>query len=192
MEELTLWYSSLDTMLQVFWGCAIVGSLIFVVQTVLALLGLDHADMSVDVDAPDTLDLGGGLSLFSIRNLVNFNLGFGWAGVSFYDTIGNKFLLLLVSIVVGILFVYLFFLIYKQTKKFEANGAFQIKDCEGKIANVYLRIPANKSGRGKVQISINGSVHELDAMTSGEAIPTGKSVKVVEIISNDALMVELA
>jgi hypothetical protein len=192
MEELTLWYSSLDTILQVFWGCAIAGSLVFVIQTVLALIGLDHADMSVDVDVSDTLDLGGGLSLFSIRNLVNFILGFGWAGVSFYEAIENKFLLLLVSVAVGVLFVYLFFWIYKQTKKFEANGAFQIKDCEGKIANVYLRIPANKSGRGKVQISVNGSVHELDAMTSGEAIPTGKSVKIVEVVSNDTLLVELA
>ena len=39
-------------------------------------------------------------------------------------------------------------IIKKQTKKLEHNGAFQIKDCVGKTVDVYLRIPANKGGKG--------------------------------------------
>jgi hypothetical protein len=34
-----------------------------------------------------------------------------------------------------------------------------------KTAQVYLTIPEAKSGKGKVLISINGAMHELDAMT---------------------------
>ena len=70
-------YQSMDTWMQVFWGCAIVGSIIFIIQMVLTLIGMDSSDMDVDFDGGDTMDLGGGISLFSIKNFVNFIVGFG-------------------------------------------------------------------------------------------------------------------
>lgn len=39
-------------------------------------------------------------------------------------------------------------------------------------------------------ISINGSVHELDAMTEYEKIPSGAIVKVTEIENNSTVLVE--
>jgi hypothetical protein len=33
------------------------------------------------------------------------------------------------------------------------------------INGFYLTIPEAKSGKGKVLISVNGAIHELDAMT---------------------------
>ena len=60
----------------------------------------------------------------------------------------------------------------------------------GKTAQVYLHIPANKSGSGKVQLSVNGSFHELEAMTEeAEKINSGENVK-VEKIENQVLFVE--
>ena len=69
-------------MQQIYWTCAILGSTIFLLQMVLTLIGIDASDVEVDFDGSDTLDLGGGLSLFSIRALINFLVGFGWSGVS--------------------------------------------------------------------------------------------------------------
>jgi hypothetical protein len=43
----------------------------------------------MDFDA-DTLDLGGGFSLLTIKNLIHFFLGLGWAGVSLWDYIDNR------------------------------------------------------------------------------------------------------
>ena len=60
------------------------------------------------------------------------------------------------------------------------------------IVSVYLRIPATGSGKGKVQVSQNGSVHELDALTDGDEIPSGAKVKIVEIIDNETVKVEKA
>lgn len=54
------WFSALPMMMQVFWGCAIVGSAIFVVQVVLMLIGIDSDVADMDFDTGDTLDLGGG------------------------------------------------------------------------------------------------------------------------------------
>lgn len=192
MGDFTLWYGGLGTLQQVFWACAAVASLVFVVQMVLTLMGMDTT--SADFDAPDmgamdgdTMDAGGSVSLFSIRNLVNFLLGFGWAGVCFDSVVPNRFLLVLLAILVGLAFVWMFFALFKQLKRFEANGAFNIRNCLGRTANVYLRIPAH--GKGKIQISINGASQEIDAISDGDPIPTGALVKVTEIIDGQTLRV---
>ena len=195
-ESFSTWFSAMEPMQQMFWGCALVASLIFLVQMVLTLIGMDGHDVDASFDVSDfgdvdasTMDTGGALSLFSIRNFINFFMGFGWAGVSLYDTIGSNFLLILAAIVVGVLFVLMFFYIRKQTRKLEANGAFNIRNCEGKTANVYLRIPAKGKGKGKIQISVNGAFHELNALTDGEAISTGQKVRITEILDGETLKV---
>lgn len=177
----------MPAMLQVFWSCALISSAFFLLQTVLMLVGMDSGDLDVDAD---TLDLGGGLSLFSIKNLVNFFLGFGWAGVSLYDKVSSPVWLPALAVLVGLLFVVLFLFIAKKMMKLETNGAFRINDCRGLLADVYLRIPAHRRGVGKVQVSVQGSVHELDAMTEGEAIPTGAKVHICEIVDGKILLVQ--
>ena len=189
MGELFAQYGAMPLLLQIFWGCAVVASLIFLVQMVLTLIGMDSSDMDVDFDGANTMDLGGGLNLFTIKNFIGFLVGFGWAGVCFYNSITSSILLILVAVIVGLLFVGIFVVIYKQTKKLEHNGAFQIDEVNGTTVSVYLRIPAQGSGKGKVQVSQNGSVHELDALTDGEEIPSGAKVKVVEIVDNETVKV---
>lgn len=173
------WYLTLDPTMQVFWGCAIISSVVFAVQAILTLIGMDaHDAMDLDIADGDTMDVGGGLSLFSIRSLVNFFVGFGWAGVSFANDISSKALLYFVAIVIGLAFAYAYVFMRRKLQKLESNGAYKIADCVGKTADVYLRIPEKGKGKGKIQISINGSIHELDAISNGEEIPTGAKVKV--------------
>lgn len=197
IADILTWYGSLAPMMQVFWACAIVASAIFLIQMVLTMLGMDSNSVDVDFDMSDfngagdtTMDMGGGLSLFSIRNLVNFFMGFGWAGVSLDDTIGHNIWLVLVSVAVGICFVWMFFYIRKQTLRLESNGAFDIRRTLHKTANVYLRIPAGGAGRGKVQLSEGGSVQEVDALTDGPALANGTLVRVTEVIDSHTVRVE--
>ncbi len=190
MDQFTSWFSAMDTSMQVFWACAIVGSFIFAIQMLLTLIGMDSTDTDVDFDSPDTMDLGGGISLFSIKNFINFIVGFGWGGVCLSSVISSRGLLTLCAIFVGMAFVFMFFLIKKQTRKLEQNGAFNINECIGKNVDVYLRIPARRNGKGKVQISFNGSVQELEAITDGEEIKSGSKVVVSEVLSGSTLLVQ--
>lgn len=182
-------FQNMETLLQVFWVIALVASVVFVIQFILTLVGMDHSDIDVDFDGDGTMDLGDGMNLFTIKNLFGFFVGFGWTGVCLYDSINNDFVRILIALIVGILFVMMFVVIYKQTRKMDRNGAFDINDCIGKTASVYLRIPAGGEGKGKVQISINGSVHEIDALTDEDAIPSGQNVKIVEIVDSETLKV---
>ena len=195
-ESFTTWFTALEPLQQMFWGCALVASTVFLVQMALTMFGMDAHDVDVDFDVADfgdvdgdTMDTGGALSLFSIRNLVSFFVGFGWAGVSLKEWITSPILLIIVSVLVGCGFVWVFFLVKKQMKRFEANGAFDINNCQGRTANVYLRIPAQNGGKGKIQISVNGAFHEVDALTGGDAIASGQKVRVDEIIDGETVRV---
>lgn len=176
---------SLDPVLKTFWYIAIPTTLIFAIQTVMTFLGVDSTDgLQADFDS----DLSGGdttFQLFSLRNLINFLLGFSWTGISFFNIINNTIVLISVSFFVGCVFVFLFFIIIKQVQKLEEDNSFKIENTLNKSAEVYLTIPEKKSGKGKIMISINGSFHELEAMTEHtEKITSGNVVKIIKIENN--------
>ena len=131
------------------------------------------------------------MQLVTIRNFINFLLGLGWGGVCLYSVIPNTIVLSLVSILVGVLFVYIFLIIYRQLRKLERNGAYHIDDCVGQTVDVYLTIPSNRSGMGKVQISFSGSVQELSALTDSDTpLRSGSKVRVTEVIDGTTVLVE--
>ncbi|MDR7211240.1 serine protease [Flavobacterium piscis] len=178
---------SLPTLLKSFWYIAIPTSIIFIIQTIVTFSGLDTAEgFDSDIHGGDA-----DFQLFSLRNLINFLLGFSWTGISFYTTIGDKpIFLIITSFVVGVLFVVLFFLVIKQVQKLAEDNSFKIANTLNKTAEVYLTIPENKKGKGKIMISVNGAFHELEAMTENEKIQSGAIVKVIKIENNNILIVE--
>lgn len=180
----------LDPLLKALWFVAIPTSLIFIVQTIMTFMGGDTTDgLSADFDG-DFNVVDTPFQLFSLRNLINFLLGFSWTGISLYTSIPNKLLLLFVALVVGGFFVFLFFIIIKQIMKLAEDNSFKYESTLNKTAEVYLSIPEKKTGKGKIMISINGSYHELDAMTENKRIETGAVVKIVKIENSDILIVE--
>lgn len=180
---------SLPILLKSFWYIAIPTSLIFIIQTIITFSGLDITDgfdTDFDIDVHD-----GDFQLFSLRNLINFLLGFSWTGISFYAALGEKpVFLIITSFVVGVLFVLLFFFVIKQVQKLAEDNSFKITNTLNKTAEVYLTIPEKKSGKGKIMISVNGAFHELEAMTENDRIPSGTAVKVIKIENNNLLIVE--
>lgn len=214
--QLSNWFSTLDSTIQLFWACAIAASIVFIIQNALMLMGIGDmdsdvdADVSTDFDVHTDMDVSNGdvdvstghtghegtlgsagiFSLFTLRNFINFFLGFGWGGISLAPSVQNKGLLILLSILSGVLFVAVFVVMLRFILRLERNGSFRIQDCVGQTATVYLRIPANHTASGKVQISVNGSVHELNAFTDGDFLPTGTRVRIVAVIDSGSLLVE--
>lgn len=196
MNFLSDWFIQLDPTLRFYWGIAIFASIVVIIQMTMSFAGMgdiDSGDADVDFSTDtDSLDNAGSMHLLSIRNIFYFLLGFGWTGVSLWSTIPNTIVLCVVSILVGCLFVAIFIFLFRQMMKLQSNGAFNVNDAVGKVCDVYLRIPGQNEGLGKVQISFNGSVQELDARTSGAPIPSGTKVRVLRVIEKKVLEVEKA
>jgi hypothetical protein len=182
--------NNLEPLLRIFWYIALPTSILFIVQSIMTFLGSDSSEgINADFDSNLEGNEAPG-QLFSFRNLLNFLLGFSWSGISFYGYIANPIYLILLAFLIGILFVFIFFLIIKQVQKLAEDNTFKIKNTLNKTAEVYLKIPASRSGKGKIMISVNGSFHELEAITAGNAIPSGTFVKVIKIENDQLLLVE--
>ena len=181
---------NLDTLHQVFWYIAIPVSVLFIIQTIMTFMGADASD-GLDADFDGDFDgADAPFQLFSLRNLTNFLIGFSWTGVLLYDNFDSKAVLIFVALLVGIAFVTLFFFMMKQILKLGEDNTFRIESTIGKTANVYLTIPENKSGKGKVQVSVNGTTHELDAITENESIASGNVVRIKTVENGNLLIVE--
>ena len=189
MEE---WWSSLGLFMQSVWCITLFASLVFVIQTIMTFIGMDtDGVMDVDVSADTATDVDSGpFQLFTFRNFINFLLGFGWSIISFEKAIENQFVLILVSAVIGVLLVMAVMAIFRFMSRMEQSGTINMANAVGCKGNVYLKIPGEKRGEGKVQISIQGAIREFNALTAGEELETGAPIRVVEVINDNTLLVE--
>jgi hypothetical protein len=180
----------LDPFQQFFWYTALLSSVLFLGQSLLAFMGAHDGDATADFDSDLDADPGMHFHVFSFRNFVNFLLGFGWGGISLFSLTDSKTLILLFALSCGIGMVGMFFYIMRRMTLMAENNVFQINQALGKSAEVYLKIPADGLGKGKVLLSVGGSVHELDAITRSAEIPSGTLVKVITVENNQLLVVE--
>ena len=189
------WWNSLTLIMKILWGITLTASVIFVVQSIMTFLGADASgDFDVDasgLDTADASDMGSGASLLTFRNFVNFFIGFGWTAILLKDKIASATVLLIVSILVGVGLVVAVMMLFKWLSGMQQSGNIDVfksaVDCQGKV---YLTIPGHRAGEGKVQITINNSVREYNAVTDGDTLKTGASIKVVEAVSAGTLLVE--
>ena len=191
---MTEWWTSLDLFMKILWCIAIASSLIFIIETVLTFIGADvEMDMDTDFDMPDGGFEGDpSMNLYTFRNLVNFLLGMSWTAILLNGQITSKALLMAIAFAVGAILVFAVMMLFKGLSKMQQSGNINVFEsavgCNGKV---YLTIPGERKGTGKVQININNSVREYDALTDSEDdLKTGTSIKVTEVIDASTLIVE--
>ena len=191
---MTEWWTSLDLFMKILWCIAIASSLIFIIETVLTFIGADvDMDMDADFDMPDTGFEGDpSMNLYTFRNLVNFLLGMSWTAILLNGQIASKTLMMLVAFSVGALLVFAVMMMFKGLAKMQQSGNIDLyKSAVGCNGKVYLTVPGERKGIGKVQININNSVREYDALTDSEDdLKTGTSIKVTEVLDASTLIVE--
>ena len=192
------WWADLSPVMKLLWGVTLTATLIFVIQTVMTFLGADadgRTDFDVDVDTSmdgsDLSNIDGGANLYTFRNLVNFFLGFGWSAILLQPSVKSTALLIFISVLVGVALVVAVMYLFKWLSSMQQSGNINVyKACVGCQGKCYLRIPGERSGEGKVQITIQGAVREYNAVTDGDEIKTGASVKVLEAVDANTLLVE--
>ena len=186
-----------DPHLKLLWGVTLTATLIFIIQTVMTFLGADadstDFDMDVDtsLDGSDLSNIDSGANLYTFRNFVNFFLGFGWTAIILQPSVKSTALLVIIAVLVGLALVALVMYMFKWLYSMQQSGNINVyKSAVGCQGKCYLRIPGERAGEGKVQITIQGAVREYNAVTDGDEIKTGASVKVVEAVDGNTLLVE--
>jgi len=188
------WWVGMSAIEHVYWFIAVIASTALLIQAILTFAGMSHdsIDFHHDVSSGHG-DMQAHFQLLSIRSLVAFFTMLGWSGIALIHAKGalnNPVLVVVVSIIVGSVFAVVVAGFFYGMTKLVSSGNVDIKNTIGRTASVYLKIPANMSGTGKVNVMIQSQVREFDAMSKDlTAIPSGSPVKVVDV-QNNTLIVE--
>ena len=185
-------FEGLSVIGKVFWSTALLGSALLVVILIMSLMGGDmDGDMEADGTDFDADDGGVGFQFFTFKNLVAFFTIFGWTGISCLENGFSNGLTIIISTIAGLIMMALTSLLFYWMSKLAQSGTLKMKNAIGAIGEVYLPIGAKRSNIGKVQIKVQGSLRELEAITdSSETLSTTTIVKVVDIVSAELLLVE--
>lgn len=167
----------------IFLGCAVVGTAILVIQFALAAIGLEGEDIE---SAPDASWF---FSVLSLKSLVAAVAFFGLGGMAANSFGLPTYVAVLSGLIAAafamVLVTWLMHLLYD----LRSDGTVHIENTLGLPAEVYLSIPGQGTGFGKVLISVQERTMEYKALTDGDALDTGTPVVVVDIAAGDTLKV---
>ncbi len=185
------WWNTMPVFEKVFWFMAIPFSVVFIVQTIATFAGLgDNMDDADGFDNNEFDTLEGTFRLFTVKNFIIFFTVFGWSGITLYNSGANQFVTVLVSALIGIIVMLVIAGLFYFITRLAESGNIDIKQAVGSTGQVYIPIPANQKGKGKIHVTFKGSFLEADAVTKGKALQTGESVKIVETTANNIFIVE--
>ncbi len=184
--------ANLDTIEKTYWIIALIGSVIFVFIFIMTFIGgnadVDMAEDGTDFEADDG---GVGFQFFTFKNVVAFFTIFGWTGIICLENgLGNMATVGIASIA-GLAMMLITSSLFFYMHKLAQSGTLKINQAVGLIGEVYLPIGANRSKVGKIQLKVQGSLRELEAITDSETeLPTTSIVRVKEVVSAELLLVE--
>ena len=195
------WWGALDLGLQIFYGIAAISTAILLVQMILLLFGFGDHDMpdhDVDLSGGHTGGLdghahdgdNGGLGLLSVRTILAFLVGFGWSGAVARVAGAGMLLAVPVATITGFLLMLSVFWIMKLFWSFRQSGNLDYINAIGEIGTVYLPIPPEKTGAGRIEVLVQGRLQVVRAFTSAtERLENRRRVLVIDTVGEDSVLV---
>ena len=130
-----------------------------------------------------------GLKIFSLRGTLAFLSIGGWVAFILEPSL-KPFWSSVLGVVAGSIAAILMAISFKAAMKLESEGNINYKNAINKVGTVYIRIPSNRGGRGKITITIQERYLEVDAVTDDkEDLKTGMEVEVVDLFNENTLIV---
>lgn len=186
-----------------FLLCAIFGGTVLVAQFFLGFgSDADGADDGPD-DAPDAMGAdahghGDGPHhdstwIFGVLTFRTVIIGLTFFGLTGKAAVASGFSEpkpLVIALVCGLAAMYGVYFLMRGLYRLTADGTERIDRSIGEQAIVYLAIPGQNAGVGKVHVTVQNRTIEYEAMTAGERLPTGSRAVVVGVLSSDRVEVE--
>jgi membrane protein implicated in regulation of membrane protease activity len=130
------------------------------------------------------------LQMISFRTLVAALTFFGLAGMAAQSSGASTPIVLAVALAAGFGAMYSVFWVMQSLARLNADGTVHVQRTIGKEAKVYLPIPGHGAGAGKVFVSLQGRTMEYPATTSGDPLPAGATVVIVNVVGQNTLEVQ--
>lgn len=193
--DISSWWSILALSEKVYWIIAIPSTLLLLIQIVMTFMGGEADDVGGDFDGDlDTdgsgFDADAGWQFLTYKTVLGFFTLFGWTGLGFLQMGLGLMIAVFFSLIAGLIMMAIMAALFYYINKLHQSGTMIIENAVGNTGEVYLRIPAGREGHGKIQVEIQGTLREMDALTDDEKeLQTGSIAQVLEIVNNQILLV---
>jgi membrane protein implicated in regulation of membrane protease activity len=188
--------------------CAITGGTLLACQLLVNLFGLGgHHDLGGHDSDADGHELHSGdshdthhaenlsswfMSMLTFRTLAAALTFFGLTGMVGLSQWGESPTTLLVALTAGAAALFVVASLMRSFRKIKAEGTLRIERAVGKQGTVYLPIPGQKSGTGKVLLNLQNRTVECQAITAEQSLATGSPIVVVAVLGADTVEVAAA
>lgn len=194
------WWSMLTGFQQLLYIIAVPFTVILILQTLLSLIGVNFdSDVDFDLDTDTDFDMDAdadsdnmlGFKFFSIRGVVAFFTIFGWVGIVLSDSNLPQALIVFIAVMCGLVAVVVIGWLFTLTAKLQDSGNIDYKNAVGKTGEVYITVPKMRKGTGKIQITVQERLREMDALTEEEKdLKTGTLIQVVDVLNGSIALVK--
>ena len=183
---------NLLTMQNVFLCCAIVGGGLFLLRSIMMVIGMGGGDDQADGEGGGDVSHGDtsvvALKLLTIHGMTAFLLMFGLIGYLMLLNGNELWLTNIMASLAGLVTLVIIAKIFQSSRKLQSDGTIYPRDIVGIEGTIYLTIRPGEIG--KVQLTVRNALKVFDARAKDPAveIKTGQRVKVIE--AADVLLVE--
>jgi len=204
MGWFSVWWNNLGLIGQIMACAAIPMTIVMFLQLILMIIGVgfgseadsDIDDGGIDTTAettpPDSKGYGTAstFKIFTIRGIVAFFALGGWAGLASLAAGLHPFWAIQISLFAGVCALMLAAIVIRLALRMQTSGNLNINNAVALIGDVYIRVPAGRTDKGKVTMLLQERFVELDAVTDSDTdiLPETK-VKVLSISDGDTLVV---
>ncbi|UCD24986.1 MAG: hypothetical protein JSW51_03420 [Gemmatimonadota bacterium] len=197
---------------------AFIGSFFFLLRLTLLLVGghgdMDadvhgdlHADVGADVDGDlhgdfhadtdagdlDHTDSSSAFKVLSVQSVAAFMMGFGWAGLGGFKGAGwSATVSTLFGLGVGVGMMWILGKGLEAVYRLQSSGTVSINSALGVEGSVYIEIPAQRQGRGRIRLVVDSRERFYNAVTDGDAIESHSRVRVTEVNDDNTVTVSRA
>jgi hypothetical protein len=121
--------------------------------------------------------------VLSFRAVVAALTFFGLAGLAAQAADASQSITLMVAMASGAAAVTAVYWMMRGLQELRADGTVRVQRAPGHHGVVYLHVPGENSGSGKIQINLQNRTAEYSAVTAGPELPTGTKVVVVRVVN---------
>lgn len=164
---------------------AIIGTIYFLVQIFMGGIGGD-LDLDVDLDGGADVGLGDApgaeFGILSAQTLSAFFMGSGWMGFAALRLLDVGMTgAVVIALGSGLFFAWMIIKVMRSMMKLQNSGNVAIADSIGLSGDVYVQVPPEGQGMGRVKVVLGTRQREFNCVQTGsEPIPSHTSVKVTD------------
>ena len=130
------------------------------------------------------------MRMFTLQGIITFLMVTGWSAIASISAGAKPSISIIVGVILGIIAMYAVAKLIHASRRLTENGTLDVRNAIGNSGKVYIPIPANGRGEGKITMYVQGRYAECDAVNMGdEMLKTGTTVRIVDV-RNGVLVVE--